>query len=143
MSITTISVVAALVIGTIGLVGFLTGPAVITCGPFAWISNIKPRLRRLRRRRPVPGRLAVRAGHVAIRTHRTTVVHGGHHTRRHTGCPGACRGNHRCDNDKAGLIVRVGKGRPGLFRCSAHPYSRPAKTLARLAPFHWRGRVVS
>jgi high-affinity nickel-transport protein len=40
LSITTISVVAALVIGTIELVGVLTDQAAITSGPFAWVSNI-------------------------------------------------------------------------------------------------------
>jgi high-affinity nickel-transport protein len=40
VSITTISVVAALVIGTTELVGVLTDRAAITSGPFAWVSRV-------------------------------------------------------------------------------------------------------
>ena len=53
ITITSISVLVALVIGTIELVGVLADQAHITSGPLAAIAEHQPRLRRLRHRRTV------------------------------------------------------------------------------------------
>jgi hypothetical protein len=71
ITITSISVAVALIIGTIELIGVLADQANITSGPISAIAWHQPRLRRLRHRRAVPRLVAARHRRVALRSHRT------------------------------------------------------------------------
>ena len=75
ITITSISVAVALIIGTIELIGVLADQANINSGPLAAIADIHARLRRLRHRRAVlRARLARRARRLALRPDRGEVV---------------------------------------------------------------------
>ena len=74
ITITSVSIAVALVIGSIELVGVLADQANITSGPIGADRRHPARLRRLRHRRVVLPGLDHRAGHLALRAGRRTLV---------------------------------------------------------------------
>ena len=74
ITITSISVAVALIIGTIELIGVLADQGHITSGPLAAIAGLAAGLRRLLHRRALRLRLGGRARHLALRPHRGAVV---------------------------------------------------------------------
>ena len=76
ITVTSLSVAVALVIGVIELVGLLGDKLDVTSGPLAWVGSHRPRRRRLLDRRALRRHLGRGARRVALRAHRGALVGG-------------------------------------------------------------------